>query len=313
MKQLSTNSVANQVVYWKCKQGSYSHFRQNHSEHPFPYRPSRIYKMKQSDTTLQVKNDMAFIRRVLKHHENYGRHDLIWRKNITPYRILVSEIMLQQTQVSRVEPKFRAWIKAFPSLRALAQASLSDVLKLWQGLGYQRRAKALYDLAQETKAIPRAYEALLDLPGIGPYTASAIVAFAYDMFPSHLLETNIRTALIEEFHRKQTTIRDEALYEDLLRLANHKAVQKVGARIWYYALMDYGAHLKQSKISHNTKSAHYTKQSKYEGSLRQLRAKVLFAIAHHEKLPTDERTANVIAALSSEGYIKRNNGRHIIS
>lgn len=260
--------------------------------------------MKKLEKSTQIK-DSAFIKRVVEFYYLHGRQTLVWRKSITPYKILVSEVMLQQTQVARVEPKWKAWIKAFPSFQALGKATLTDVLKLWQGLGYQRRAKALYEAARSTKVIPKTYEGLLAMPGIGPYTASAILAFAYDTFPPHLLETNIRTALIEEFHKNKTHVHDDILYEDLSRLATHIAVKKMGARCWYYALMDYGAHLKQSKISHNVKSAHYAKQSKYEGSLRQLRAKVLFAITHGEKLPIDTRTQEVISMLAREGYIQK--------
>jgi A/G-specific adenine glycosylase len=247
--------------------------------------------------------DTAFVNTVRNHYKAHGRHDLVWRKKITAYKILVSEIMLQQTQVSRVELKFSLWMKAYPTLSKLSQASLTDVLKLWQGLGYQRRAKALYDLAQSIKAIPKAYDELVRLKGIGPYTASAVCAFAYDIFPAHLLETNIRTALIESFHQGESEVHDGMLYDDLSRLTKHRSVQKVGSRTWYYALMDYGAYLKTQRISHNAKSAHYAKQSPYEGSTRQLRAKVLFAITHKKKLPLDERTESVVQKLIGEGYI----------
>jgi A/G-specific adenine glycosylase len=211
--------------------------------------------------------------------------------------------MLQQTQVARVLPKFALWMNMYPTLSALSKATLRDVLVLWQGLGYQRRAKALYEIARVTKTLPKTYEDLLRLKGIGPYTASAIQAFAYDTFPEYLLETNIRTALIEEFHQGEASVHDGVLYDDLARLTRHKSVQKVGARVWYYALMDYGAHLKTEKISHNAKSAHYSKQSTYKGSVRQLRAKVLFAITHREELPIDERLETVINQLIKEGYI----------
>lgn len=257
-------------------------------------------------------SETSFIKKVLTHYEKHGRHDLTWRKKISPYSILVSEIMLQQTQVSRVLPKFEMWMKKYPTLSKLRTASFTDILKLWQGLGYQRRAKALYDVARMTKALPTTYEELLKIKGIGPYTASAILAFAYDRFPEHLLETNIRTALIEAFHSGELKIHDGLLYDDLARLTQHRLVQKVGARTWYYALMDYGAHLKASKISHNAKSAHHTTQSPYKGSVRELRAKVLFAITHKGKLPVDERTQEVLEKLISEGYIAKKGKGYII-
>lgn len=270
--------------------------------------------MKTLDINTQAKQrDAQFIRRVLLHYKKEGRHDLIWRKKISAYRILVSEIMLQQTQVSRVLPKYEVWMKAYPTLEKLGQASFSDVLKLWQGLGYQRRAKALHEIGKERKVLPKTYEELIALKGIGPYTASAIMAFAYDEFPPFLLETNIRTALIEEFHQGETSIHDGILYDDLARITKHSSVQKMGARHFYYALMDYGAHLKSQKISHNAKSAHYAKQSPYEGSTRQLRAKVLFAIAHKEKFPKDERTNSIVEKLIHEGYIIRKGKTYLIS
>ncbi len=264
--------------------------------------------MKRSDiNTLakkaHTKNDTVFIQSVLTHYKLHGRHDLVWRKKISAYRILVSEIMLQQTQVSRVVPKFELWMKRYPTLSALSKASLTDILKLWQGLGYQRRAKALFEVAQTTRVIPKAYEELLTLKGIGPYTASAVCAFAYNIFPEKLLETNIRTALIEAFHQSATKVHDGLLYDDLNRLNHHPLVQSIGAREWYYALMDYGAYLKTLRVSHNSKSAHYTKQTPYEGSARQFRAKVLFAITHREKLPHDERLESIISQLTKEGYI----------
>ena len=259
-----------------------------------------------------TSKDAQFIRHVLVYYKTCGRHDLVWRKNITPYRVLVSEIMLQQTQVSRVLPKFAEWMKRYPTLAALSKASLTDVLILWQGLGYQRRAKALYEIAKETKVLPKTYDELLALKGVGPYTASALCAFAHDHFPEHLLETNIRTALIEAFHQGETVVHDGVLYDDLARLTRNKRVQDVGARAWYYALMDYGAHLKASKISHNQKSAHYTKQSSYVGSTRQLRAKALFAITHRERLPEDERLETVLGQLVKEGYIVKNSEGYTI-
>lgn len=250
-----------------------------------------------------MKNDTYFIKAVLNHYEKFGRRDLPWRKAIKPYKILVSEVMLQQTGVARVIPKYEAWMKKYPTLSALSKANLSDILKLWQGLGYHRRAKALLETAKSTKTLPHTYEDLLRLKSIGPYTASAIMAFAYDVFPERMLETNIRTALIEAFHQGETNIHDGVLYDDLARLTKNKAVQAVGARTWYYALMDYGVYLKSQRISHNEKSAHHAKQPPYEGSLRQLRAKILFAITHKERLPEDERRECIIEELLRDGYI----------
>lgn len=254
--------------------------------------------------------DKKFISDVLNHYNKYSRHDLVWRKKITPYRILVSEIMLQQTQVERVKEKFVLWMKMCPTLHDLSKSSLEDILKLWKGLGYQRRAKALYTIGHTVKRIPKTFEGLIELPGVGIYTASAVCAFAYNTFSHPVLETNIRTALIEAFYTQinnlnsiEEKIHDDILYSDLVRLSSYKVVKECGAREWYYALMDYGAFLKKSKISHNHKSKSYNKQSAYKGSRRELRAKVLFSILHKEALPEDKRTEEIIDELIQEGYL----------
>ncbi len=258
-------------------------------------------------------NDTAFVKQVLTHYKKYGRHDLPWRKNPSAYRVLVSELMLQQTQVSRVIPKFRLWMKQYPTLSALRGASLRDVLLLWEGLGYQRRAKALHEIAKEMLSVPRTFELLNELPGVGPYTAAAIVSFAYDEFEHPLLETNIRTALIEYFYKHKNAISDELLYKKLRVLEKEKAVQNVGARVWYSALMDYGAHLKAQNISHNAKTKNYKTQSEYKGSLRELRAKILFAITHKETLPVDERREGVVSALIKEKFIVKKGKGYAVS
>jgi A/G-specific adenine glycosylase len=257
--------------------------------------------------------DKELLKDVLSYYKKHGRHNLIWRKKINPYKILVSEVMLQQTQVSRVLPKFEEWMKRFPTLEALSNASLQEVLVLWQGLGYQRRVKALLMIAKEVKRLPKPYEELLKLPGIGPYTASAICAFAYDTFAYPVLETNIRTVLIEYFHLGEDEIHDGVLYDDLDRLVTYKQVKELGARHFYYALMDYGAYLKSQKISHNKKSKHHVVQSAYKGSSRELRAKVLFSITHGETLPQDERLEKVLQELEKEKYVLcKKNGEYVL-
>ena len=253
------------------------------------------------------EEERLFIDVALQHYKKHGRHILSWRKKITPYRVLVSEVMLQQTQVSRVLPKFDTWMKQYPTLSALGRSTLHDVLILWQGLGYQRRAKALLAIGKQTKRLPRTFDGLCALPGVGIYTASAICAFAYDSFAHPLLETNIRTALIEYFHKKEEEVSDEVLYKDLFRLEGYAKVQTLGARYWYYALMDFGAHLKASKVSHNRKSAHHHTQTPYEGSLRKLRAGVLFAITHSQTLPDDIRVPHVLNLLTEEGFLVHKN------
>lgn len=254
---------------------------------------------------MSVSSDQVFVQHVLNHYTRHGRHTLPWRLQVHPYRVLVSELMLQQTQVSRVIEKFNMWMKQYPSLTSLSKASLTDILILWQGLGYQRRAKALYEISHRVTRIPKTFESLCALPGVGPYTASAVCAFAYNNFTLPVLETNIRTALIERFHKHMSNVADTLLYDDLRRLESLPSVANVGACVWYSALMDYGAYLKAHKISHNIKVKGYTNQSKYKGSLRELRAKTLFAIIHKTKYPDDARTQQVLDALLQEGFIQK--------
>jgi A/G-specific adenine glycosylase len=267
-------------------------------------------KTVQRDT--QEASDKVCIADICTYYAKHGRHELPWRKDITPYRILVSEVMLQQTQVSRVIPKFETWMKKYPTLRALRKSTLQEVLVLWQGLGYQRRAKALVTIAKERTALPVSFEDLLTLGGVGTYTASAVCAFAYDDFSHPVLETNIRTVLIEYFHQGEVSVHDGVLYDDLSRFEKNKKVRGMGARQWYYALMDFGAYLKANKISHNTKSAHHAVQSAYKGSLRQLRAETLFAITHKKTLPDDERVSIVLNQLIQEGFIMKRGASYII-
>ena len=260
---------------------------------------------KKQKTPFGEEKFTAFVKVVLDYYEKYGRNDLPWRKSITPYKVLVSEVMLQQTQVERVIPKYRDWLKSYGTLNKLSCASLGQILTLWQGLGYQRRAKALLTIAQTTKLLPKTYDKLLELPGVGEYTASAVMAFAYDDFSHVVLETNIRTVLIEYFYPKKRVVTDESLKELLALLQEQKAVRVLGARHWYYALMDYGSHLKSKSISHNKKSATYKKQTKYKGSQRELRARTLFAITHGDSLPKDERLEIVLGELLKEKFIKK--------
>lgn len=262
----------------------------------------KIAKTAATKKPTRRKQDV-FLATVLDFYEKYGRHDLPWRKAITPYKILVSEVMLQQTQVGRVIPKYKSWLKKYPTLTKLSVASLSEVLILWQGLGYQRRAKALLSVAKMRSALPKKYDELRALPGIGEYTASAIIAFAYDRFDNPVVETNIRTALIEHFYKNKVEVGDEVLKELLMSLSKDGRVISLGARHFYYALMDYGAHLKSKKISHNAKSTTYKKQTRFKGSQRELRAKVLFAITHQKELPKDERLEVVVRELLKEGFI----------
>ncbi len=217
----------------------------------------------------------AFRKIVLTHYRESGRHALPWRKTEDPYKILVSEIMLQQTQVDRVVPYFTRWIKKFPTVRALAKAPLADVLKEWSGLGYNRRAKLLRECAKEISdmhsgKIPKDFAALVSLPAIGPYTAGAVRAFAFDE-KEVFIETNIRAALIHHFFPKSKKVDDKKIVPILKNCLLHIK----SAREWYSALMDYGAHIKKTNPNPSRRSKHHTRQSRFEGSLRQMRGIIL--------------------------------------
>jgi len=228
---------------------------------------------------LMTKRDGKFIETVLEYHLEHGRHTLPWRQTVNPYRILVSEIMLQQTQVDRVVPKYRAFLKAFPTATKLASAPLGDVLKRWQGLGYNRRAKLLHECAKavvvEHKGRwPTDYQTLQKLPGIGPYTAGAVMAFAYDEGVP-LIETNVRTVYLHHFFKNQTDVTDQQILRLVAVHVAHISTRTVGPRTWYAALMDYGTHLKKIHGNPNSRAKGYVKQSTFVGSDRQIRGAIL--------------------------------------
>ncbi len=217
----------------------------------------------------------VFQKMIWDFYEKNGRHDLPWRNTQNLYDILVSELMLQQTQVSRVLPKYTEWIARYPNFKTLAESNFIDVLQMWQGLGFQRRAKYLYQIAgilknkTEKELRKMTVEELDLLPGVGPYTASAIHTFVSDA-EEIFIETNIRTIFIHHFFSDQKNIKDEDILQKI-----KDTLPQYGFREWYFALMDYGAHLKVNGIKNNIQSASYTKQSKFIGSNRQVRGQIL--------------------------------------
>ncbi len=229
-----------------------------------------------------TKQEQKFVVAVWDFYNTNGRHDLPWRKTENPYWIHVSEAMLQQTQVERVIPKYTAFLKSFPTVQALAEASLGEVLQLWQGLGYNRRAKMLHACAQEIVAVrkgkyPTTFEGLKELPGIGPYTAGAISAFACNT-PVAIIETNIRTVYTHHFYNDATDVDDKELARVIERTLDTE-----NPREWYWALMDYGAYLKKEFGSINSQSKHYAKQSKFSGSDRQIRGALVRMLAESKR------------------------------
>ncbi len=269
-------------------------------------------------TSLKLKRFKGYI---WDYYHKQGRQ-LSWRPPVLkphkdgaldPYIIVVSEVMLQQTQVSRVEKKLPEFIKAFPNFEALAKADTTELLKVWQGMGYNRRALNLRKLAQEVMhlykgQLPRDMRDLDALPGIGPNTAGSIRAFAFNL-PSIFIETNIRRVFIHHFFADKKNVHDEQILELV-----EKTLPKENIREWYYALMDYGSHLTSKVENPNRKSAHYNKQAKFSGSNRQLRGALIRAFLKGE--PLDEkvfaRKYNKSAAqikkalrdLENEGFLK---------
>ncbi len=270
--------------------------------------------------------------------------------------------MLQQTQAARVVPKYSEFIKIFPNFNALASAKTSDVLKLWSGLGYNRRALGLKRAAEIIVTdyggrLPKDASSLMKLPGIGPYTAGAILAFAFNE-PGVFLETNIRRVFIHHFFKDKSGITDKQLMlliEKTLPASlkgkpiNPKSdgcqildfertpkniqkssrtlfdgLQKVSSRKlyreWYWALMDYGSYVVTITENPNRRSRHYNKQSKFEGSERQLRGNIIKLLLENkfmtlrqlQKSSNDSRTPEVVEKLAKEGFIGKKGAGFVI-
>ncbi len=246
---------------------------------------------------------------------------LPWRATADPYRIMVSEIMLQQTQVERVTAKYTEFIARFPDAATLAAADLRDVLTIWQGLGYNRRALALKRAAESIMSdfggtLPVNRRELVTLPGIGPYTAGAILAFAFDL-PEIFIETNIRSVFIHHFFGDRSGIHDR----ELLPLVE-MTLDRYRPREWYNALMDYGAVLKRHGVNPSRKSAHHLRQSPFAGSNRQLRSALLREILAHPGIAIadllslvsgeHDRVAPNLAKMVEEGLIICTEGSYYV-
>ncbi len=211
----------------------------------------------------------------------------VWRDTENPYWVFLSEIMLQQTQTFRVEQKFLTFIQQLPTFEALAHAPFAHVLALWKGLGYNRRALYIQQAAQIivqnfAGQLPRDPATLHQLPGIGPATSCSISTFAFNK-PHVFIETNIRAVFIHHFFANQERVHDQ----DLVSFVT-QTLDRENPRQWYYALMDYGVMLKKLYKNPTRKSAHYTQQTKFNGSNRQLRGKILHALLQNSTLSEQE-------------------------
>jgi A/G-specific adenine glycosylase len=249
-------------------------------------------------------------------YQYFSRHarNLPWRNTDNPYHILVSEVMLQQTQVERVIEKYEQFITLFPDFYRLSRAPLRKILTVWQGLGYNRRAIALKQIACKVMGeyhdtFPQDPEVLKSFPGIGEATAGAIAAFAFNQ-PAIFLETNIRRVFIHHFFSQKATVRDT----EILPLIE-KTLDTSNPRKWYYALMDYGVMLKKEQQNPNRKSAHYQRQSPFEGSNRQIRGTILRVLMKETPLSKSEIAKRIgrsvqdvhdnLMQLQKEGFIKK--------
>ena len=240
-----------------------------------------------------------------------------WRQTSDPYKIFISEIMLQQTQVSRVIEKYKAFIHEFPSFQALNKASIASVFSVWQGLGYNRRALHLKNAAKQIVTLhkgilPQTTEELIALPGIGKATAASIMAFAFNS-PVVFIETNIRTVFIHFFFNDGRKVSDE----ELLPIVND-CLYKKNPRKWYWALMDFGTMLKKNGFDKNANSLNYVKQSRFEGSLRQKRGAILKQLSQGSKATVESLSValdykedivnEIVDKLIAEGFLTISRG-----
>jgi len=243
--------------------------------------------------------------------------DMPWRVDTRPYYVLVSELMLQQTQVDRVIPKFNVFIAVFPDEKSLASATLADVVTLWQGLGYNRRAKYLHDAAKMITnsydgVFPVAVATLQTLPGVGPNTAGAIMTYAYNQ-PAVFIETNVRTVYFEHFFADHDSVTDAELRAVVETTLDHEH-----PREFYWALMDYGSWLKKQGAGRLQQSKHYKKQSALKGSVREIRGQIVRILAGgdlpledlQDKATYDERFDLALAGLLRDGLVSQT--KHIL-
>ncbi|MBQ9004998.1 MAG: adenine glycosylase [Atopobiaceae bacterium] len=226
----------------------------------------------------------SFRSRVLERGVDLYR-DLPWRRSRDPYEVWISEVMLQQTQVSRVDGRWQRWLERFPNVRSLASADAASVLDEWQGMGYNRRVLSLWHAAQQVVSmggeLPSDVEGLVALPGIGPATAAGIRAFALDL-PGVYLETNVRTVFLHELFPEAQKVPDRELVPLVDVCCPPDASNPADdPRTWYFALLDYGAWLKKMVPNPSRRSSTHVRQSRFEGSHRQRRAMLVRALLAH--------------------------------
>lgn len=242
--------------------------------------------------------------------------DMPWRDEPSFYHVLVSELMLQQTQVPRVLVKFAEFMDAFPTIHDLARAPLADVVRVWQGLGYNRRAKFLHESARYvvSHGQPKTLEDMVKLPGVGHNTAGALMNYVYEI-PTPFIETNIRTVYFNHFFEGREGVSDK----EVLQLVD-ATMDREHPREWCWALMDYGAWLKRQGTAMLVYSKHYRKQAPLKGSVREVRGKIIAALSEAEydidvlarTLAVDERFVPALQGLIRDGLVEqRGTGVHL--
>jgi A/G-specific adenine glycosylase len=241
-----------------------------------------------------------------------------WRFSRSPYKVLVSEIMLQQTGINRVMTRYGSFLRAFPTVQSLARARVAEVLAAWKGLGYNRRALALLEAARIICArhggrVPRTFPELLALPGIGKATAAAVLVYSFNM-PVAFIETNVRRVFLHFYFPHEAGVHDARILPHV-----ESTMERDNPREWFYALMDYGTMLAAAGENVNARSAAYRKQSKFEGSVRQMRGKlleVMLALGSATKTDIvrslggpDQRLEAALSQLVREGFLHASRGR----
>jgi A/G-specific adenine glycosylase len=260
---------------------------------------------------VHMQDRMALFQEMIWDFYHANGRDLDWRYDPTPYQVLISEVMLQQTQVARVQVKYAEWMALFPTLDAVANASVAEITRAWQGLGYNRRGLWLKRSAEMVMhdfagIVPNDPDQLRSLPGIGANTAGSIAAFAYNA-PVVFIETNIRRVFIHEFMAEEADVSDSQLLPII-----EGALDRENPREWYYALMDYGADLARRIPNPNRRSKHHAKQSTFEGSIRQVRGRILRELlaspmSDAQLQAIDDRAIDLATKLAAEGFLCREN------
>lgn len=251
--------------------------------------------------------DIAVFRQLVWDQSRELYRDMLWRDEPSFYHVLVSEIMLQQTQVVRVRVKFDEFMLMFPTIETLASASLADVLRVWQGLGYNRRAKFLHTAARYVveNGVPQTMEALVALPGVGNNTAGAIMNYVYEI-PTPFVETNIRTVYLHHFFQDETSVSDQQIRDVVEATLDHEH-----PREWFWALMDYGAHLKETTGGRLDQSKQHKKQAPLKGSVREVRGRIIRALTEGpmskallmQEVVADERYERALNGLMRDGLV----------